>query len=157
MKKISFFWKIIAALAVVFIIQILGAMSVRHGTIWYAYLAKPPLTPPDWIFSIIWPILYVMIALSLATIWIENIKNKYVLIFFYLQLFFNTIWTFCFFYLQSPILGLIDIILLDISLLFTLGFLWKYSRKALWLLMPYFVWVIFATYLSIAFTLINKT
>jgi translocator protein len=149
--KISSFWKIVTSLLLVFVVQIIGVFFVDKGSIWYANLLKPALTPPDWVFSAVWPVLYIMMALSVAVIWIKKVRKKSVYILFFLQLFFNGAWTYCFFFRQSIILGMIDILLLNIFLVLTIFAFKKYSRLAAGLLIPYFLWTLFASYLNIAF------
>ncbi len=126
---------------------------------WYESLHRPPLTPPDWIFGPVWTVLYVMIALSIF-LFVKKRKTEtglaiYLLI--ALHLITNLSWTAFFFGLQSPGLALIDIFVLDVSLILMLYYFWKTSRTASILLWPYVLWVLFATYLNGAFYILNRT
>jgi len=158
MKKIFFsiYAKLIYSIFFILIIQLIGSFFTKNSLEWYRYLIKPPFTPPDYIFGPIWTILYLMIGISFWKIWINNTNNKKsAYIFFFLQIFFNVSWTFCFFYLQNPLLGLLDIILLDIFIIFTIIHFMKISIFSAIMLIPYAFWTLYATYLNLSFWIIN--
>ena len=125
---------------------------------WYETLQRPRLTPPDWVFGPVWTVLYVMIAVSIF-LFIRRYKSEngygiYVLI--VLHLIFNLSWTGIFFGLKAPGLALIDIILLDISLVFMIRYFWQGDVVSSILLWPYLIWVLFATYLNASFYILNR-
>ena len=125
---------------------------------WYETLQRPRLTPPDWVFGPVWTALYVMIAVSIF-LFIRKYKSEngygiYVLII--LHLIFNFLWTGVFFGLKAPGLALIDIILLDISLVFMIRYFWQGDVVSSILLWPYLIWVLFATYLNASFYILNR-
>ena len=125
---------------------------------WYETLQRPRLTPPDWVFGPVWTVLYVMIAVSIF-LFIRKYKSEngygiYVLII--LHLIFNFLWTGVFFGLKAPGLALIDIILLDISLVFMIRYFWQADVVSSILLWPYLIWVMFATYLNASFYILNR-
>jgi benzodiazapine receptor len=125
---------------------------------WYTTLQRPRLTPPDWVFGPVWTVLYVMIAVSIF-LFIRKYKSEngygiYVLI--VLHLIFNFSWTGIFFGLKAPGLALIDIILLDISLVFMIRYFWQADVVSSILLWPYLIWVLFATYLNASFYILNR-
>ena len=125
---------------------------------WYETLQRPRLTPPDWVFGPVWTVLYVMIAVSIF-LFIRKYKSEngygiYVLII--LHLIFNFLWTGVFFGLKAPGLALIDIILLDISLVFMIRYFWQTDVVSSILLWPYLIWVMFATYLNASFYILNR-
>ena len=126
---------------------------------WYENLQRPALTPPNWIFGPVWTVLYIMIAVSIF-LFVKNHKTGtgfgiYFLI--ALNLIANFSWTALFFRLQSPGLALIDIVVLDISLILMIYYFWQTNRIASTLLWPYLLWVLFATYLNFSFYVLNKT
>lgn len=126
---------------------------------WYASLHKPFFNPPNWIFGPVWTILYFLIGIAVYFIWISGKKKKVVtqaLLYFLIQLFFNFLWSFLFFGLQSPLLGMIDIIVLFILILVTIMKFSKVSKPATYLLLPYLLWVGFATLLNISIVLLNQ-
>ena len=126
---------------------------------WYENLQRPALTPPNWIFGPVWTVLYIMIAVSIF-LFVKNHKTGtgfgiYFLI--ALNLIANFSWTVLFFRLQSPGLAVIDIVVIDISLILMIYYFWQTNRIASTLLWPYLLWVLFATYLNFSFYVLNKT
>jgi benzodiazapine receptor len=126
---------------------------------WYEGLKKPPLTPPNWIFGPVWTIIYLLIALSLYLYMRTKPKQhpEATVILLVFHLISNFIWTALFFRLQSPLLALLDIFVLDLSLAALIFLFQKTNKIAAALLLPYGMWVGFATYLNFGFYLLNKT
>lgn len=125
---------------------------------WYAGLNKPPFTPPNWIFSPAWITLFVLMGLSLFLVW-QRKGQPYVraaFIFFFIQLTLNVLWSIAFFGLKSPLLGLIDILLLWMAILLTILTFFKVSRWAGLLLIPYLLWVSFAAVLNYYLWTLNR-
>jgi tryptophan-rich sensory protein len=123
---------------------------------WYPSLIKSSLTPPPIIFPIAWTILYLLMALSLYLVWVAPGKNKrFAFCLFGMQLFFNFIWSFIFFYEQDPSLALVDIVCLGVSIAATMIAFSKLSRPAVWLLVPYILWILFAFYLNLFIVIHN--
>lgn len=124
---------------------------------WYANLNKPLLTPPDWIFSPTWIVLYITIFVSLI-IFTTTVARKdkikgYVL--FILQLLLNILWTPVFFVFKNVGLAFVIIILLDVLVCLTIKSFYKVSKKAGIILLPYFVWILYATYLNAGICFLN--
>lgn len=126
-------------------------------TIWYDTLAKPYFTPPGEIFAPVWIILYITILVSLIVFTItKSRKNKFRgYVYFLIQLLLNISWTPVFFSMENIVLALIIIILIDIFLFLTIKEFYKISHSAAGILIPYFVWIIFATYLNIGILILN--
>ncbi len=124
---------------------------------WYRTLQRPPWTPPDWVFSPVWTVLYGMLAVSLVLFLRRYQREKgsgvYGLI--GLHLVSNVAWTGLFFGWRSPGLALVDILVLDATLVWMIRAFWRTSRPASILLWPYLGWVLFATYLNAAFFVLN--
>ncbi|MCD7900438.1 MAG: tryptophan-rich sensory protein [Bacteroides sp.] len=116
---------------------------------WYPYLNKPPLTPPNILFPIAWGIIYLLSGISAGLIW-NNAKQKRteILTLWGVQQFFNFTWSIMFFALRNPLLGLINIVILDILVLLYITRSWHANRMASILFWPYIVWILFATYLN---------
>jgi len=125
---------------------------------WYAALNKPFFSPPNWIFGPVWTALYIMMGASAYLIWkkrkesIEAIKG---LVIFAGQLFLNGMWSVVFFGYKDLFFGLLVIVLLWALILMCIIQFNKLSRNAALLLVPYIVWVSFATLLNAAFWLLN--
>jgi len=151
-KAIQVF-KFIVALAVCFGASGFGAMFMADDSVtnWYAQLQKPSITPPDWVFGPAWTILYLLMAISVFLIWNKELdypKVKLAIGLFLIQLALNAIWTPIFFGSHSILLALIDIILLFIAILVTLLVFKSISVPASVLLIPYLLWVGYATILN---------
>ena len=125
-------------------------------SVWYYNLTKPPLAPPDWIFPPVWSILYFSMLVALLLYLFKPAQNKKSgYIYFAVQLILNLLWTPAFFYLQNIILALIVIILLDIFVILTIKSFYKVSKISGLILIPYLIWILFATYLNIGYLVLN--
>jgi tryptophan-rich sensory protein len=124
---------------------------------WYAGLNKPSFNPPSWIFGPVWTILYILMGVSLFLVVKRGFskKNKLALKFFGVQLVLNTLWSILFFGLRNPLLAFVDIILLWIFILLTILKFYRISKWSSYLLMPYILWVSFASVLNYAIWMLN--
>lgn len=125
---------------------------------WYSTLNKPIFSPPNWIFGPVWTTLYLLMGVAAYMVWQKGLKKKHIknaLYYFLAQLLFNFMWSILFFGLRSPILGLVDIFLLWVLILITMIRFYKISRLASYLLIPYLLWVSFATLLNLSILLLN--
>lgn len=123
---------------------------------WYYSLIKPSFAPSDWIFRPVWIILYFTVFAALLLYVFKPAKNKRIgYVYFVLQLIFNLLWTPAFFYLQNIKLALFVIILLDIFVFFTIKKFYSISKLSGLILIPYFIWILFATYLNIGYLILN--
>ncbi len=125
---------------------------------WYRTLNKPFFSPPNWIFGPVWTTLYLLMGISAFIIWQKGLKKKKVneaITYFGIQLFLNFIWTFLFFGLRNPLLGLIDIVVLWIFIVLTILKFYRLSKPAAYLLIPYLLWVSFATILNFFILILN--
>ena len=125
-------------------------------SVWYYNLTKPPLAPPDWIFPPVWSILYFSMLVALLLYLFKPSQNKKSgYIYFIAQLFLNLLWAPVFFYLKNMFLALIVIILLDIFVILTIKSFYKVSKISSLILIPYLIWILFATYLNIGYLVLN--
>lgn len=126
---------------------------------WYATLEKPFFSPPNWLFGPVWTVLYLMMGVSLYLIaqhgW-KKPKVRTALSYFGLQLVLNLLWSISFFGLRSPVLGLINIVLLWLAILLTIKKFNPLSKTASYMLVPYLAWVSFATLLNAAIWWLNR-
>lgn len=127
-----------------------GAMGayLQHPSlsVWYPTLIKSSLTPPNYIFAIVWAILYLFMGISIGRLVAKN--DMSVVRLWLLQLLVNFLWSVAFFTLRSPLLGLIVILILDVLVFtYTIYTFSKHSVSA-WLFVPYLLWLLFATYLT---------
>lgn len=152
--------KLIFSLAICQLAGIIGAIfnaaSIRT---WYLTITKPPFNPPNWIFGPVWITLFLLMGIALFLVWTSNSPGKTkqtAMIFFFIQLAFNMAWSFFFFYLKSPSLALIDIIVLLLFILLTLWKFYPVNRTALYLMLPYLIWVGFAAILNYYIWTLNR-
>lgn len=136
--------------------SVLG-VGIETMNTWYEQLNRPALTPPGWVFGPVWTVLYAMIAISIL-LYYRSPGKQYVVVttvVLVVHLISNFIWTWLFFRLQSPLLALVDIVVLDCTLLALIALFWQTNRIAAGLLVPYLLWVLFATYLNWGFYRLN--
>ena len=156
-------WKTIgiAALFVVGceLVGILGALTTATGeSSWYASLAKPVFQPPNWLFGPVWTLLYALMGIAAFLVWREGTDRRDVRIalgLFVAQLVLNGIWTPIFFGAQSIVGGAVVIVALLVVLAFTIRAFFRVSRAAGWLLVPYILWVGYATALNLSIWVLN--
>jgi benzodiazapine receptor len=159
MKKKQAWISFVVFILLCFIVEIVGSFWTRETvSTWYPTLVKPSWTPPDWVFAPVWFCLYIMIAFAGWLIYRAKHSHKrtVALMFYGAQLALNFIWSFLFFSLQSPLLGLIDIILLLLCISLTIIQAWSVRRLASLLLIPYLIWVIYAASLNIGISILNR-
>lgn len=149
--------RLVASVIFVLLFGLAGSYFTSQSVkTWYPQLQKPFFTPPDWLFAPAWAAIYFLIGLALYVCWQNNFWNNSKLrFFFFLQLTLNFLWSPLFFSLQSPLLGFIDILLLDIAVVITLVLILKHSRVATFLMIPYLFWILFATILNFAILILN--
>ena len=117
--------------------------------LWYTSLNKSDLNPPGYVFGIVWPILYILMMVS------AFLSYEKVFIVFNIQLVLNAAWSWLFFKFQMPLVSLLDIYLLIALNIFILTLMFKESKLAFLLFIPYVVWISFASYLNL-FIVINN-
>ena len=123
---------------------------------WYYNLLKPPFSPPDWIFYPVWFILYFTILTALLLYIFKPAQDKKSgYMYFVAQLILNLLWTPTFFYLKNIVLALVVIILLDFFVVLIIKSFYKVSKISALILIPYLIWILFATYLNIGYLVLN--
>lgn len=118
---------------------------------WYVYLNKPSFNPPNYLFGPVWTVLYTLIGISLYRIWIKKGSLKL----FWVHLSLNAVWTPIFFGLRNLELAFIVIITMVVSLLFVIKSFYKTDKLSSYLLIPYLVWISFATFLNFTIWILN--
>ena len=122
---------------------------------WYATLQRPSFSPPNWIFGPVWVILYILMGISVYLIWQKNKKTREALWLFWIHLFFNGSWSIVFFGFQNIGLAFVNIIIIWLLIIILMIKFWKINKWATYLLVPYFLWVSFASYLNYSIWMIN--
>lgn len=157
--KIPFWLKIVLLIILCNIVGLM-ASSVTIPAIesWYSTLNKPPFNPPNWLFGPVWTLLYTLMGVSAAGIWQVGTKYKHVkhaLAVFGIQLMLNGIWSFLFFGYQNPLIAFIEILILLTTIVFTFIRFKEIKPWTAWLLIPYLLWVAFASVLNLSIYLLN--
>jgi len=154
---------ILKLLASIIVCQLAGFIGSLFTTpaisTWYVTLDKLPFTPPNWVFAPAWVTLYTLMAISLFLVWrkgLNSSKVKLAMSVFAIQLVLNALWSAMFFGLRSPMAGLVTINILWIAILVTIVLFLKVSRIAGFLLIPYILWVSFATILNFSIVLLSS-
>ncbi len=150
--KINHFWKLIISVLICLSAGFIGSIFTTPSIpSWYATLDKPSFNPPNWLFAPVWTTLFILMGIAVFLIWRKGLKKKEVknaLLIFLFQLIFNTLWSFLFFKFHSPFWALVDIAVLWVLILLSLVKFWKINKAAGMLLIPYLLWVSFASILN---------
>ena len=158
--KINDWGKLLVSILLPLVAGLIGSYStVSSVDTWYAMLTKPAFNPPDWIFAPVWTVLYVLMGAAFYLIWTKGTQKKAVrtaMWVFTLHLIVNCGWSVVFFGLHSLLGGLFTILVLLTFIVILLRLFYPISRVAAYLLMPYLLWVSFATVLNTSLWLLNR-
>ncbi|HSH00487.1 MAG TPA: TspO/MBR family protein [candidate division Zixibacteria bacterium] len=124
---------------------------------WYTTIRKPSWTPPGWVFGPVWTVLYLSIGVSAGLVWLTGPSKgrRTALIWWSVQLLLNVIWSGLFFTMQNPALAFVEIVLLGLAIIATIVAFMRVRRAAGLLLVPYLLWVLFATALNFSIYRLN--
>ncbi len=146
---------LIICLVLVYSAAAIGGIFTKEAvdSPWYSSV-KPDLAPPNYVFPVVWNVLFLLIALSLFFVFTSKNKKgrKTAEIFFGINLILNVLWSILYFGFRSPISAFVEIIVLWASIVGMIYYSYGVSKKAAYLLIPYLLWVSFAiilNYLSI--------
>lgn len=161
MKKIN--WKrLIIALVLPQLAGFLGSLATTQAiSTWYVTLNRPSFAPPNWLFAPVWTLLFILMGIAFYLIWEKSVdqsqkklKDQAIKLFL-IQLVFNTLWSIIFFGQQLLFLAFVEIIILWILILLTILKFKKIKPLSAYLMIPYLLWVSFASVLNLAFALLN--
>ncbi|MDD1679741.1 MAG: tryptophan-rich sensory protein [Methanomicrobiales archaeon] len=159
----SGYYLVAKGVMVVAICEVAGVLGSVFTTskinTWYQTLVLPSFAPPPWVFAPVWITLYFLMGVGLFFI-IRREDQKGISIsrptsLFAIQLVLNVLWSYLFFGLESPLLGLLGIIILWSMIVLTIREFYRVSRPAAYLLVPYIVWVTIAGVLNYAIWALN--
>ncbi|UCD60013.1 MAG: tryptophan-rich sensory protein [Flavobacteriaceae bacterium] len=140
------------SVAICLIIGFLSGFATQSSVNdWYVTLNKPSFNPPNWIFGPVWTLLYILMGIAAGIVWAKGFYHIWVktaLYNFGFQLLFNALWSVVFFGFKNPFWALLVILFLLALILVTIKWFNVVSRTAAYLLIPYFLWVCFATILN---------
>lgn len=118
-------------------------------------IQKPVLSPPGWLFPIVWTVLYILMGIASYLVLTTESSQRVTLFIYKIQLFFNFIWPIIFFNLRLYLLAFIWLIILWLLILITAILFYKTNKLAGYLMLPYLIWVTFAGYLNLSIYLLN--
>jgi translocator protein len=157
--KLHSFFKLIIAIFISELAGILGSIFTFSAIpTWYATLTKPALNPPSWIFGPVWITLYALMGIAAFLVWKKGWDRNDVrkaLSMYGFQLILNASWSIVFFGMQNPGWALVNIVALWLTIVWTMILFFKISKPAMWLLVPYILWVSFASYLNYSIWILN--
>lgn len=134
----------------------LSALATANNMNIYDSINPPPFTPPAWLFPVAWTILYALMGISAAIIFLCKTPKKDDALFTYaISLVLNFSWSIFFFNMQSFIVCFIILVALWLSIIITIIKYYKINKPAAWLQLPYLLWVTFAAYLNFTIILLN--
>ena len=137
----------------------LAALLTRNNMDIYQSITRPPLSPPSWLFPVVWTVLYILMGISSAMVYIKGSEGdenaSSALRIYALQLAVNFFWSIIFFNMQAYLFSFIWIILLWILIIVMIKRFYEVSPVAAWLQIPYLLWVTFAAYLNLMIYFLN--
>lgn len=159
LKRMKDFQKFLISVVGCELVGLLGTpFTATAIPTWYAGLNKPVFAPPNWLFGPVWTLLYFLMGVSFYLIWKQGFKKKSQKIarnIFLTQLALNFIWSPVFFGLRAPLLALLIIGAMWFAILLTIQKFYPLSKTAAYLLIPYLLWVSFATLLNAGIVILN--
>lgn len=152
--------KIIICVAICLTVGYLSSIVTQSSIkTWYPTIEKPSFNPPNWVFAPVWTLLFILMGIAAGLVWDKITSDKELvkkgLLFFAVQLTLNALWSYLFFGLHNILLASIEIVLLLLIIYETYLIFIKIDKKASYLLIPYMMWVGFATILTITIYFLN--
>lgn len=133
-----------------------SALATMNAMEQYGTIQKPPLSPPGWLFPVVWSILFILMGIASYLVWRSDSPNRGTALTVYgIQLAFNFLWSLVFFCMRSYSLSVGILLILWLLILVTTILFYKIDRRTLWLMLPYLLWVTFAGYLNIGVAVLN--
>jgi len=156
MKKIDWI-QLLTIILISELVGVLGSLLSGNQGVIYTSFVKPPLSPPGWLFGVIWPVLYLLMSIAAYIIYQtpQILERKEATTFYWIQLFVNFLWPIVFFRFEWYWIAVGVIILLDILVSITTLRFYKINKAAGYLMIPYLLWILFATYLNIGIAVLN--
>lgn len=143
---------------ITFAVMMLSSIAISGGMEWYETLNFPAITPPGWVLSLAWTIIYILTTISLLIVWHSFKRDQtflWIMIFFAINAFLHFLWSVMFFSWHFIGSSIVDMILLEIVTVLLIYLIWPRSRAAAMLLLPYAIWVLFLTYMMYGVWLLN--
>lgn len=151
------FGKLVLAIGICFLAGFAGGLVTTPSIpTWYAELEKPFFTPPNTLFGPVWTILYILMGISLYRVWVRKKRETApALNIFLVQLILNFFWSYVFFGLHLPWAAFVVIVALWLAIFATIRTFKPIDKLASYLLIPYLLWVTFASVLNLSVAILN--
>lgn len=150
----------IVSVAISLGVGILSALLTRVNMNIYEEVSTPPLSPPSFLFPVVWTVLFVLMGISAAMVLTTGtsplVKRKNALSVYGMSLFFNFFWSIIFFNLRAFLLAFVWLLVLLALIILTIVKYYRINKTAAYLQIPYTVWVTFAGYLNFGIWILNK-
>ena len=147
--------KLLASLAVPLAVGGLSALLTKDSIEKFDSLSKPALSPPGWLFPVVWTVLFVLMGLACYLVVTSGRSNRVTLTLYGVQLFFNLLWSLIFFRAEAYPAAFVWLVLLWLLISATTVLFYRISKPAGLLMLPYLLWVTFAGYLNLSIYLLN--
>lgn len=156
-KYLNIFYCVTICLAIGFLS---GKVTQSSIETWYPHLKKPFFNPPNWVFAPVWTTLYILMGIAAGLIWNQFKENEKLvkkgLLYFFIQLGLNALWSILFFGLHNIALAGLEIVLLLLMIYETYVLFKSLNKIAGFLFIPYLVWVSFASILNWSYWWMNQ-
>lgn len=147
----------IISIAIALAVGALAAWLTRDSMQDYAALEQPPLSPPGWLFPIVWTILYTLMGISAGLVWKSDAPGANTALFiYYVQLAVNFVWPIFYFVFGARLVALVWLFFLLILVMIMIKQFYDISPKAAVLQIPYVLWLLFAAYLNFGTYILNR-
>lgn len=150
----------VVSIAIALAVGGLSALLTKNNMEMYGNIDKPPLSPPGWIFPIVWGILYVLMGIGSAQVYINRVGKeedaRSALFIYGLQLAVNFFWSIIFFNMQAFLFAFIWLIILWVLVIVMIIKFKRVNKTAAYMQIPYLLWVTFAGYLTLAVYILNR-
>ena len=144
---------------ITFVTAAIGSFITNQGMDWYKTINLPTWTPPGSVIGTVWTVIFILSTISALIFWNQYYGKKYywlIILLFIINAFLNIVWSYLFFGLNLIVPAIFEAGLLGLSVLGIIILILPYSNLAAGLLLPYFAWVCFATYLTYNVWVLNK-
>jgi tryptophan-rich sensory protein len=158
MRTIPTTWKYAVAIGITLLVGLLSGLATKDAiATWYVTLNKPSFNPPNAVFGPVWTLLYLLMGIAMGRVWCRLDPNsaKGPWAAYSVQLALNGLWSLIFFSMHLVGVALVDILALLVAIILCIRAFHRVDRIAAWLMVPYLLWVCFATALNAAIVLLN--
>lgn len=147
--------KLFICIAIPLIVGAVSALLTRNQMMTFESLQKPVLSPPGWLFPVVWTILYILMGIASYFVLVSKKPNQIALTVYIIQLIFNFFWSIIFFNFELYLFAFVWLVILWLLILTTTILFYQIEKISGYLMIPYLLWVTFAGYLNLSIYLLN--